>query len=91
MRAQSILSVLALATAAVAEDAPIVKNNPIGAQYQAEIKGKAPWEVAGSVKIASNAAGRGVTVEIALSGFPSEGGPFSEYSCFPIFHPSRAC
>ena len=78
MRAQSIISVLALATAVVAEDAPIVKDNPIGAQYQAEIKGKAPWEVAGSVKIASNAAGKGVTVEIALSGFPTEGGPFSE-------------
>ncbi|KAL1599769.1 hypothetical protein SLS60_007573 [Paraconiothyrium brasiliense] len=76
MRTQSIFSLLAVAAAVVAEDAPVVEKNPIGAQYEALIKGKAPYEVAGSVKIASGAAGKGVTVEIALANLPAEGGPF---------------
>lgn len=76
MRTQSILSLLAVASAVVAEDAPVVEKNPIGAQYEAVLKGKAPYEVTGSLKIASGAAGKGVTVEIAIAGLPAEGGPF---------------
>jgi hypothetical protein len=76
MRTQSIVSLLAAASAVVAQDAPVVKNNPIGAQYQALIKGKAPYAVSGSVKIASGAAGKGVTIEVALANLPTEGGPF---------------
>ncbi|KAJ4354396.1 Cell surface superoxide dismutase [Cu-Zn] 4 [Didymosphaeria variabile] len=76
MRTQSIFSLLAVATAVFAEDAPVVDSNPVGAQYEALIKGKAPYEVSGSVKIASGAAGMGVSVEIALANLPAEGGPF---------------
>lgn len=79
MRAHPLLSMLVLATTVVAEDAPLVENNPIGAQYEALIEPKAPWAISGSVKIASGASGKGVTVEIALAGFPKEGGPFSEH------------
>lgn len=81
MLAQSILSVLAVvATTAVAEDAPVINKNPIGAQYQASFAAKKPWNVAGSVKVASGTDGTGVHVQIALSGLPEEGGPFSKLS-----------
>ncbi|KAF1975090.1 Cu,Zn superoxide dismutase-like protein [Bimuria novae-zelandiae CBS 107.79] len=77
MRTQSILSLLAVATAVVAEDAPVIESNPIGAQYEALLKGKKDWSsLTGSVKIASAANGTGVSVEIALAGLPTEGGPF---------------
>lgn len=76
MRTQSILSLLAVASAVVAEDAPVVENNPIGAQYEVVFKPKAPYDISGSVKIASGAAGKGVTVEVAIAGLPAEGGPF---------------
>ncbi|KAJ4296609.1 Cell surface superoxide dismutase [Cu-Zn] 4 [Kalmusia sp. IMI 367209] len=76
MRTQSILSLLAVATAVVAEDAPVVTQNPIGAQYEATLKPKAPFAVSGAIKIASGASGKGVSVEVAISGLPTEGGPF---------------
>lgn len=90
MRTQSLLSALAVATAVVAEDAPVITNNPIGAQYEAILEAKAPWSVSGSVKIGSEASGEGVTVQIALSGFPDEGGPFSESTRCNSMHPSTS-
>lgn len=76
MRSQSIFTLLAAAAAVVAEDAPVVEQNPIGAQYEAILKPKGQFQVSGAVKIASGAAGKGVTVEIAIAGLPAEGGPF---------------
>ena len=80
MRTQALVTVLAAAAAVVAENAPVVKHNPIGGQYEASIKSKT---VSGSIKISSGANGKGSHIEIAVSGLPSEGGPFSE--CFYVY------
>ncbi|KAF2447783.1 Cu,Zn superoxide dismutase-like protein [Karstenula rhodostoma CBS 690.94] len=76
MRTQSIFTLLAVASAVAAEDAPVVEQNPIGAQYEALLDPTKHWGVSGAVKIASGAAAKGVTVEVALANLPSEGGPF---------------
>lgn len=81
MRTQSVLSLLAVAaTTVMAEDAPTIEKNPAGAEYVAELKPKAPWDVTGSVKIATGEKGKGVAVKVEMHGLPSEGGPFSEYN-----------
>jgi hypothetical protein len=81
MRTQSIISVLAVATAATAQTqpAPVVANNPVGAQYLAVLPDKASTTLRGSVQIQSSADGKGVDVSVSVSGLPAEGGPFSKY------------
>jgi hypothetical protein len=78
MRTQSMLSVLAVATAATAQTqpAPVVANNPVGAQYLAVLPDSTTLR--GSVQIQSCSTGMGVDVSVAVSGLPAEGGPFSE-------------
>ena len=81
MRTQSILSVLAVATAVAAQtqSAPVVAQNPVGAQYIAELPDKKTTTLRGSVQIQSSSDGKGVDVSVAVSALPAEGGPFSEY------------
>ncbi|KAF2691000.1 Cu,Zn superoxide dismutase-like protein [Lentithecium fluviatile CBS 122367] len=78
MRTQSILSVLAVATAATAQTlpAPVIESNPVGAQYLAVLPDKSTTTLRGSLQIQSSADGKGVDISVAVSGLPAEGGPF---------------
>jgi len=88
MRIQSLLTLVATATAVTAQgsDAPEVTNNPIGAQYIAELKPTAKSNLSGSVKISTAPNGVGVQVEVAVAGLPATGGPFSESTSSCAIH-----
>jgi hypothetical protein len=79
MLAQSIISVLAVATVATAQTqpAPVIAKNPVGAQYLAVLPDKASTTLRGSVQIQSSSDGKGVDVSVAVSALPESGGPFS--------------
>lgn len=89
MRTSSLLPLLAAATAASAQSAPVVQGNPVGAQYLAELPNKTTTTVRGSVQIQSAADGKGVDVSVAISGLPKGSGPFSE--CFSLLPSSLTC
>ncbi|KAF2463182.1 Cu,Zn superoxide dismutase-like protein [Lindgomyces ingoldianus] len=59
-----------------AANAPEVTGNPIGASYLAVLPEKAGSTVRGSISASSSPDGKGVLFQVALSGLPTEGGPF---------------
>jgi hypothetical protein len=65
---------------AFAGDAPVVQNNPTGAQYIAKLPDKTNTSVRGAVVVEASANGTGTHVQVSISGLPATGGPFSE-SC----------
>jgi hypothetical protein len=79
MRSFSLaLSLIALPLA-FAGDAPVVQDNPTGAQYIAKLPDKTNTSVRGAVVVATSANGTGTSVQVSISGLPATGGPFSEY------------
>ena len=82
----SILSLFAAASLALAqtEPAPVVANNPSGASFVAKLPTKEGSTLQGSVTAVSGTDGKGVLVSVAISGLPTEGGPFSEYPIYSV-------
>jgi hypothetical protein len=70
---------LAAATVATAQtDAPVVSTNPVGAIYVATLPNQEKYTVRGSITGTSANDGKGVNFQVAISGLPNEGGPFSK-------------
>jgi hypothetical protein len=61
---------------ALASDAPVVSNNPIGTQFVAVLPDKSDTTVRGTVMVDTNANGTGANVQVSISGLPKDGGPF---------------
>lgn len=64
---------------AFAADAEPVSGNSPGTQYVAILPDKTDTTVRGAIQVASNSNSTGVDVQISMTGFPSEGGPFSNH------------
>ncbi|GAM87739.1 hypothetical protein ANO11243_057660 [Dothideomycetidae sp. 11243] len=64
-------SAAALVSAA-STDAPVITNNPVGAQYLATFTATAQNTVNGNVQISTYPNGQGVTIQMSMSGFPGE-------------------
>lgn len=77
MRAFTLAVGLVALPLAFATDAPVVENNPIGAQYIAVLPDKNDTTVRGAVAISTNSNGTGASVQVSISGLPATGGPFS--------------
>lgn len=80
---RSILVVSALSALAAAQkitgergDAEVITNNPIGAEYVANLPERKTTSVRGFVRAVSNPTGTGVDFTVSVFGFPAEGGPF---------------
>ncbi|KAF2222917.1 superoxide dismutase [Elsinoe ampelina] len=68
----------ALATAQGAStDAPIVRNNPLGATYQAVVTATNKSTINGNIVVSTNPTHEGANVQVNLEGLPSTGGPFT--------------
>jgi hypothetical protein len=80
MRSFSLALGLFALPLAFAGDAPVVQDNPTGAQYIAKLPDKNNTSVRGAVVVATSANGTGTNVQVSISGLPATGGPFSE-SC----------
>jgi hypothetical protein len=74
----TVIAATAATVVAQVQDAPVVTSNPIGAQYVAELPNKASTAVRGSVVGKTAPSGKGVQFQVAISGLPAEGGPFSK-------------
>lgn len=77
----SVVAVAAAATAVSAQSstinpAPQVTNNPVNVAYIATLPDTKPLR--GSIIGRTAKDGKGVEFTVSVSGFPSEGGPFSE-------------
>ncbi|KAF2706881.1 Cu,Zn superoxide dismutase-like protein [Pleomassaria siparia CBS 279.74] len=72
----AILSILAVASFALAQEAHVVSNNPSGVSYVAKLPTKEGSTLSGSVTATSSADGKGVSLAVAIEGLPKEGGPF---------------
>jgi hypothetical protein len=80
MRSFSLALGLFALPLAFAGDAPVVQDNPTGAQYIAKLPDKNNTSVRGAVVVATSANGTGTNVQVSISGLPATGGPFSESS-----------
>lgn len=69
----SLAVVTALASLAIAGDAPVVKGNPIGTTYSATIPQTNAKAVSGACLIASSPDQEGVNIQIALYNLPGGG------------------
>jgi len=70
----SILTVAALASVAIASDAPVVQNNPIEVTYSATIPtGANAKAISGAIKVAASPDGEGVNIQVALYNLPDTG------------------
>ena len=70
---------------AFAGDAPVVQNNPTGAQYIAKLPDKTNTSVHGAVVVEASANGTGTNVQVSISGLPAIdiGGNVGEgFECF---------
>ena len=67
------IALAALASYAVADDAPEVTNNPVEITYSATIPQKNAQSVSGALKLASAPDGTGVNVQVALYNLPNTG------------------
>ncbi|KAF2120542.1 superoxide dismutase [Lophiotrema nucula] len=69
-------AIVSAQTSSLVASAPVVTNNPIGANYNANLPVQTKNAVRGSVVAQSNPDGKGVLVNVAIAGLPLEGGPF---------------
>lgn len=65
-----------LVSSVYATDAPVCTGNPHGAQYTATLPASDDHSISGSIVINSAPDGVGANVQVAISGLPTEGGPF---------------
>ncbi|KAF2153065.1 Cu,Zn superoxide dismutase-like protein [Myriangium duriaei CBS 260.36] len=63
---------LVASAVAASTDAPVVTNNPVSAQYRAAFVPTAKNTMAGEVVISSIPSGKGVNVQVTMTGFPGE-------------------
>ena len=89
MRTFSLALGLVALPLAFAGDAPVVQNNPTGAQYIAKLPDKTNTSVRGAVVVEASANGTGTNVQVSISGLPATGGPFSEYQLLFRILPSK--
>ncbi|KAF2088705.1 Cu,Zn superoxide dismutase-like protein, partial [Saccharata proteae CBS 121410] len=81
MRISTVVATLAACVLASAQtgqlgDAQVFSDNPAGVAYQAVFPSSDKNSVRGSVVASSVGNGQGVQFQIAISGLPTEGGPF---------------
>ena len=57
-------------------NATITTNNPAGVAYVATLPNLANTNIRGAVVASTNAGNTGVSLQVTLDGFPTEGGPF---------------
>lgn len=74
----SILTAAALASVAIAGDAPVVQGNPLDITYSATIPQKNATILSGAIKVAGSPTGQGVQIQVALYNLP-DSGDLSEY------------
>ena len=60
-------------------NATVVADNPAGAIYGATMPDSNMTDVRGNVILTTAPGGTGINVQISVSGFPTEGGPFREF------------
>jgi hypothetical protein len=80
-------------TLVLADDAPVVTNEPAGAPYIAKLPDSTSNLVRGAVVITSNNNGTGDIVQVSLSGLPKDGGEFRKHASpiFPMLSRSLRC
>lgn len=70
---------LCASSVAFAADSPIVKDNPIGAQYLATMPAGGDPGVYAQFAVMTGPGGEGVSFAININGKAFDGGPFREY------------
>ena len=69
----SIIAVAGLAAIVAADDAPVVKGNPIEITYSATIPATNGSTLSGAFKAASAPDGQGVNIQVSLYNLPNNG------------------
>lgn len=80
----TIAAALCASSVALAADAPVVKDNPIGAQYLATMPAAGDAGVYAQFAVMSGPSGEGVSFAININGKTFENGPFREYLPTPL-------